>query len=214
MEKHIIENMNYQKELDKIIEYNKNNNIKPRLLLHSCCAPCTSYCIEYLNEYFDITLYFYNPNMSSIEEYDKRANELMRLVKEMELDDIDIIIEEFQSSEFLKAAKGLEDEPERGLRCNECFKLRLHKSGVYAKENGFDYFTTTLSISPHKNAKLLNVIGGEIEDTLGIKYLYSDFKKKNGYKRSIELSKEYNLYRQDFCGCNFSKSYGKRNDSY
>ena len=212
MEKNIIENMNYQKELDKIIEYNKNNNIKPRLLLHSCCAPCTSYCLEYLNEYFDITLYFYNPNMSSIEEYDKRANELKRLVKEMGLDNVDIIIEEFESSEFIKASKGLENEPERGLRCNECFKLRLNKSGLYAKDNGFEYFTTTLSISPHKNAKLLNIIGGEIEELVGVKYLYSDFKKKNGYKRSIELSKEYNLYRQDFCGCNFSAVYGKRND--
>ena len=201
--------MNYQKELDKIIEDNKKNNIKPKLLLHSCCAPCTSYCLEYLHEYFDITLYFYNPNMSNREEYDKRANELIRLVKEMGLSsEVDIIIEEYASDEFLKASKGLEDEPERGLRCNECFKLRLNKSGMYAKENKFEYFTTTLSISPHKNAKLLNIIGGELEDILGVKYLYSDFKKKNGYKRSIELSNEYNLYRQNFCGCNFSKNNG------
>jgi predicted adenine nucleotide alpha hydrolase (AANH) superfamily ATPase len=209
MNRNIVENMNYQKELDKIIEDNKKNNIKPKLLLHSCCAPCTSYCLEYLHEYFDITLYFYNPNMSNREEYDKRANELIRLVKEMGLSsEVDIIIEEYASDEFLKASKGLEDEPERGLRCNECFKLRLNKSGMYAKENKFEYFTTTLSISPHKNAKLLNIIGGELEDILGVKYLYSDFKKKNGYKRSIELSNEYNLYRQNFCGCNFSKNNG------
>jgi predicted adenine nucleotide alpha hydrolase (AANH) superfamily ATPase len=209
MNRNIVENMNYQKELDKIIEDNKKNNIKPKLLLHSCCAPCTSYCLEYLYEYFDITLYFYNPNMSNREEYDKRANELIRLVKEMGLSsEVDIIIEEYASDEFLKASKGLEDEPERGLRCNECFKLRLNKSGMYAKENKFEYFTTTLSISPHKNAKLLNIIGGELEDILGVKYLYSDFKKKNGYKRSIELSNEYNLYRQNFCGCNFSKNNG------
>jgi predicted adenine nucleotide alpha hydrolase (AANH) superfamily ATPase len=147
--------------------------------------------------------------MSNREEYDKRANELIRLVKEMGLSsEVDIIIEEYASDEFLKASKGLEDEPERGLRCNECFKLRLNKSGMYAKENKFEYFTTTLSISPHKNAKLLNIIGGELEDILGVKYLYSDFKKKNGYKRSIELSNEYNLYRQNFCGCNFSKNNG------
>ena len=205
MNRNIVENMNYQKELDKIIEDNKKNNIKPKLLLHSCCAPCTSYCLEYLHEYFDITLYFYNPNMSNREEYDKRANELIRLVKEMGLSsEVDIIIEEYASDEFLKASKGLEDEPERGLRCNECFKLRLNKSGMYAKENKFEYFTTTLSISPHKNAKLLNIIGGELEDILGVKYLYSDFKKKNGYKRSIELSNEYNLYRQNYCGCCYS----------
>jgi predicted adenine nucleotide alpha hydrolase (AANH) superfamily ATPase len=209
MNRNIVENMNYQKELDNIIEENKKNNIKPKLLLHSCCAPCTSYCLEYLQEYFDITLYFYNPNMSTREEYDKRANELIRLVKEMGLSSkVDIIIEEYKSEEFLNASKGLEQEPERGLRCNECFRLRLNKSGIYAKDNKFDYFTTTLSISPHKNAKLLNIIGRELEDIVGVKYLYSDFKKKNGYKRSIELSNEYNLYRQNFCGCNFSKNNG------
>ncbi|MBE5934230.1 MAG: epoxyqueuosine reductase QueH [Lachnospiraceae bacterium] len=199
-------NINYQKELDIIIEENSKKGVKPRLILHSCCAPCTSYCIEYLNRYFDITLYFYNPNISNEEEYNKRAKELIRLIKEMKLDNqIECIIEKYESEEFYKVAKGLEKEPERGARCTECFLLRLNKSAIYAKEKGVDYFTTTLTISPHKNAVLLNEIGKKLGDEYGVNYLYSDFKKKNGYKRSIELSSEYNLYRQDFCGCIYSK---------
>ncbi len=159
--------------------------------------------LEYLSSYFDITLYYYNPNISPESEYVYRYEELLRLVDETE-SDAKTVMGDYEPEKFLKLAEGREDEAEGGERCFLCYKLRLSKSGEYAKENGFDYFTTTLSISPYKNAEKLNTIGGEIADNLGIKYLYSDFKKKNGYKRSIELSKEYGLYRQDYCGCSFS----------
>ena len=204
-------NINYQRELDKIIDKIKCDSInanyeKPKLLLHACCAPCASYCIEYLEPFFDITLYFYNPNIVNDEEYSKRANELIRLVEEMGLNDIvKVIIKDFNNREFYEAAKGFEKEPERGKRCEKCFKLRLEDTAEYASQNNYDYFTTTLTISPHKDAVLINNIGKEIGEKHNIEYLYSDFKKKNGYKRSIELSREYNLYRQNFCGCVFSK---------
>ena len=204
-------NINYQKELDKIIDKikvdSKNENFKkPTLLLHACCAPCSSYCIEYLEPFFDITLYFYNPNIVSENEYSKRASELIRLVEEMKLSrSVSVIVNEYDNNEFYNIAKGLEKEPERGKRCRECFVLRLDNTASYASNNKFDYFTTTLTISPHKDAKLINELGMIIAEKYNIKYLYSDFKKKNGYKRSIELSKEYDLYRQDFCGCIYSK---------
>ena len=198
--------LNYQQMLEKVINYNIENNVRPKLLLHSCCAPCSSYCLEYLVSYFDITLYFYNPNITSEEEYIKRADELKRLVKEMGINSkVKIIVEEYGCEEFYRISKGLENEPERGRRCLECFELRLDKTANYAKRNDFDYFTTTLTISPHKNADLLNAIGEKKGKEYNVDYLFSDFKKKNGYKRSIELSTEYNLYRQDFCGCIYSK---------
>ena len=198
-------NENYQKVLENIIKENNQKGIIPKLLLHSCCAPCSSYCIEYLSKYFDITLYFYNPNISKEEEFDKRANELTRLVDSMSLArPINVIIEQYEPNEFYEIAKGLENEPERGKRCEECFKLRLERSAQYARKNNFDYFTTTLSISPHKDAQLLNEIGRDFSRKYNIPYLFSDFKKKNGYKRSIELSTEYNLYRQNYCGCIYS----------
>ena len=196
---------NYQKVLENIIKGNEQIGKIPKLLLHSCCAPCSSYCIEYLSKYFDITLYFYNPNISKKEEFNKRANELTRLVDSMPLTrPINVIIEQYEPNEFYEIAKGLENEPERGKRCEECFKLRLERSAQYARKNNFDYFTTTLSISPHKDAQLLNEIGKDFSRKYNIPYLFSDFKKKNGYKRSIELSTEYDLYRQNYCGCIYS----------
>lgn len=197
---------NYQKKLEEIIAFNQKNDIIPSLLLHSCCAPCSSYCIEYLSQYFDITLYFYNPNISCKDEFEKRARELTRLVNSMPLSrKINTVIEHYNPQEFYTISKGLEQEPERGERCTKCFNLRLNKSADYAAKNNFDYFSTTLSISPHKDAQLLNEIGKEISSIYNIEYLFSDFKKRNGYKRSIELSNEYNLYRQNYCGCIFSK---------
>ena len=196
--------MNYQLKMEEIIESNKGQ--KMTLLLHSCCAPCSSYVLEYLTNYFDITILFYNPNISSCEEYDKRLQELKRLVKEMpHKNRIDIVEGKYEPEVFYDIAKGLEDVREGGERCFKCYLLRLEEAAKYAKSKNFDYFTTTLSISPHKNAQKLNEIGEELENKYDIKYLYADFKKKNGYKRSIELSKEYHLYRQDFCGCIYSQ---------
>ncbi len=197
---------NYQKKLDELIALNQKNNTIPSLLLHSCCAPCSSYCIEYLSQYFDITLYFYNPNISYKEEFAKRADELTRLINSMPLTrKVNLVIENFEPDEFYQIAKGLEKEPERGARCEKCFYLRLDKSAQYAKAHNYDYFSTTLSISPHKDAQLLNEIGAKISSIYKVDYLFSDFKKKNGYKRSIDLSNEYNLYRQNYCGCVYSK---------
>lgn len=198
--------INYQKELEKIIEKNKMDGIIPTLLLHACCAPCSSYVLEYLSEYFQITVVFYNPNISSDEEYNHRAKELIRFINEMEfVNPVKVIIEDYIPEEFYSRVEGMENCKEGGSRCFKCYELRLERAAVMAKENGFDYFTTTLSISPLKNAEKLNEIGKKLEEKYDINYLYSDFKKKNGYKRSIELSKEHNLYRQNFCGCKFSK---------
>lgn len=197
---------NYQKFTEKIIEDNTKNNIKPRLLLHVCCAPCSSYVLEYLNEHFDITAYFYNPNISGENEFNHRAEELERFVAEFPMkNNVRVVIENYNHGEFIDMIKGKEDLREGGARCYDCYSMRLEKSARYAKENGFDMFTTTLSISPHKNAAWLNEIGKNMAEKYGIDYLFSDFKKKNGYKRSCDLSKEYNLYRQSFCGCEFSK---------
>lgn len=197
---------NYSKELDSII--NEISENKPKLLIHSCCAPCSSYVLEYLSEHFDITLLFYNPNISPKAEFEYRAGELERLVSEMQLDkETEIGIPEYNDREFYDAVKGLEDIPEGGERCFKCYEIRLKRAVQYAKENGFEYFTTTLSISPYKNAEKLNEIGECLAGECGeVKWLPSDFKKKNGYKRSIELSHKYNLYRQDYCGCVFSKA--------
>lgn len=196
--------MNYQLKLEEILKENKDKT--PKLLLHSCCAPCSSYVLEYLTNYFYITILFYNPNITSKEEYDKRFNELKRLVEELpHSNKIEIINYRYEPKEFIDIAKGLETAPEGGERCFKCYRLRLEEAAKYAKDNCYDYFTTTLSISPHKNAEKLNEIGEELSNIYEINYLYADFKKKGGYQRSIELSKKYDLYRQDFCGCIYSK---------
>lgn len=200
-------NINYQKVLDETI--NRIGDSRPKLLLHACCAPCSSYVLEYLSNYFNITLYFYNPNIYPYSEFEFRADELKRLVSEMKLD-IKTVVEEYDNESFEKVAKSYGDLPEGLTRCINCYKLRLEKSVKYAKENCFDFVTTTLSISPHKNAAKLNEIGGELAKEYGVEYLFSDFKKKNGYKRSCELSAEYNLYRQNYCGCKYSKMYNEK----
>ena len=197
---------NYSKELENIIRLNSGNN--PKLLIHSCCAPCLSYVLEYLSQHFDITLLYYNPNISPKSEFEYRVSELKRLVYEMPFDkEINIEIPEYNDREFYDEVKGMEDIPEGGERCFKCYEIRLRKAIEYGKENGFEYFTTTLSISPYKNAEKLNEIGERLAGEYGgVKWLPSDFKKKNGYKRSIELSRKYNLYRQDYCGCVYSKA--------
>lgn len=196
---------NYQRELEQLISNIEPGQV-PTLLLHACCAPCSSYCLEYLSQYFSITVLFYNPNISPAEEYQKRVDEIRRLISELPaINKISLIEGRYLPEEFYNAVKGLELEPEGGKRCPVCFELRLREAAVTAKKLGFDYFTTTLSISPLKDAEKLNDIGKMLSDEYGVAYLYSDFKKKNGYKRSIELSREYNLYRQNFCGCVFSK---------
>ena len=205
-----VNNINYQSELDKISEGLKISGIRPKLLLHSCCAPCSSYCLIYLREYFDITSFYYNPNISDESEYVKRFNELVRLANALNGEshpgaDIEVVDGFYGSEEFFAAAKGLEREPERGARCTECFRLRLGKTAEYAAENGFDYFTTSLTISPLKNAALINSVGMAVAEQNGAVWLPSDFKKRGGYQQSIELSKKYNLYRQNYCGCDFSR---------
>lgn len=199
--------INYQKELDRTIENITAQGVTPSLLLHVCCAPCSSYCLEYLSQYFNVTVYYYNPNISLKEEYDYRLSEEKRLVSLMSFKNpVKVIEGSYNPSEFFEAVRGLENEPEGGKRCEKCFKLRLESSAKVAKYGDFDYFTTTLSISPLKNAELLNSIGAWAAEKYGVKWLYSDFKKREGYKRSIVLSKKYNLYRQNYCGCIFSKS--------
>lgn len=196
--------MNFQKLLEQEIELIKNNKTKPKLLLHACCGPCSSYVIEYLSKYFDITIYYYNPNTYPESEYVRRLDELNKFVTNFN-STVNVIEEEYIPKEFYNAIRGLEHLGEKSERCYKCYELRMNKSAKYAKENSYDYFTTTLSISPYKNAKWINEIGKKLEQEIGIKYLYSDFKKKNGYKRSIELSKEYKMYRQEYCGCVYSK---------
>lgn len=199
--------INYQKELDVLIENLIKNEEVPTLLLHSCCAPCSSYVLEYLSKYFKITIFFYNPNIYPSEEYFRRVEEQKRFISELKVQNkIDIIEGKYDTENFYEISKGMEKEKEGGERCFKCYELRLKEAAIIANEKDFDYFTTTLSISPHKNAQKLNEIGKFLSEEYNIKYLYSDFKKKEGYKRSIELSKEYNLYRQDYCGCVFSKN--------
>lgn len=198
--------MNYQKELEKVINDIVNKNETPTLLLHSCCAPCSSYVLEYLSNYFKITIFYYNPNISPKEEFDKRIEEQKRLINELPVKNkVEFIEGKYDNDKYEDSIKGLEQEKEGGSRCHICYRLRLEETAKIAKETGFDYFTTTLSISPYKNAKVLNEIGEELGKIYNISYLYADFKKKNGYKKSIELSRIYNLYRQDYCGCEYSK---------
>lgn len=192
-------NINYDLELEKIIS---SLDYKPKLLLHSCCAPCSSAVIERLIPYFDITIIYYNPNIEPYEEYLVRKNEQINFIKDKSISFMD---SDYDNDVFKDISKGLEKEEEGGRRCSKCYYLRLEYTALKAKESNFDYFGTTLSVSPYKNSQKLNKIGEELEILYGVKYLYSDFKKKDGYKRSIELSKEYNLYRQNYCGCIYSK---------
>lgn len=198
--------MNYQKELDDIINNLILDQLRPKLLIHSCCAPCSSYILEYLSKFFEITIFYYNPNIFPEEEYGRRVEEQQRFIQTMPLhSEVHFIQGKYDPEEYYRQVNGLEEEAEGGSRCFVCYELRLKEAAKWASANGFDFFTTTLSISPYKNSDKLNEIGVKLEKEYGVTYLPSDFKKKNGYKRSIELSKEYDLYRQDYCGCVYSK---------
>ena len=196
-------NRNYQKELDRIIQ--KRGQKTPRVLLHSCCGPCSSSVLEYITQYFDVTLLWYNPNLYPKEEFDRRFQTQVELIEKMGLaDKVDILAESWKSEDYYRRIKGLENEPEGGKRCTECFRLRLLETARLAKHYGYDYFCTTLTLSRHKDAVLINAIGEEIARATGVSWLPSDFKKRNGENRSIELSEQYGLYRQLYCGCEFS----------
>ena len=195
---------NYQLKLDEII--NSLDGPK-KILLHSCCAPCSSYVIEYLSNYYYITILYYNPNIEPIDEYIKRKNEEIRFINEFKTKyKVDMIDIDYDNDTYHEVIKGLENEPEGGARCGKCFYLRMEKTAKMASDLGYDYFATTLTVSPYKNSETINKIGSILESKYNIKYLYSDFKKREGYKRSIALSKEYNLYRQHYCGCLYSKT--------
>ncbi|MBQ2696065.1 MAG: epoxyqueuosine reductase QueH [Clostridia bacterium] len=198
--------VNYKKLMDNEIERVRQAGRKPTLLLHACCAPCSSAVLEVLRQDFDITVFFYNPNIEPESEFLFRLEELQRLLPEMGLESVDVVAPPYDAGEFREIAVGLEALPEGGERCKRCYRLRLEKTISYAKEQGFEYVTTTLSVSPYKNAVWLNEIGRELGEKYGVSYLVSDFKKGEGYKRSCLLSKEYNLYRQDYCGCRYSKA--------
>ena len=196
---------NFQIEMEKLIAAFRDR--RPTLLLHACCAPCSSYVLESIAKYFDITMYFYDPNITPAEEYEKRYSELKRLLREAPFaNGIKIMESAYEPEKFFEIAKGLEDIPEGGERCFKCYRLRLEKTAQTAKEHGFDYFATTLSISPYKSSAKLAEISLALEKEYGVNWLPSDFKKRGGYKRSIELSKEYELYRQDYCGCVYSQA--------
>ena len=213
--------VNYHKELEKEIKKWSDKEMCPTILLHSCCAPCSSYCMEYLSKYAEITAFYYNPNITDENEYRHRVAELKRLIDEMFVGQTDEVLikdktstvhkpsfieGEYDPDYFYNIAKGLESEPECGRRCIKCYELRLRKTAEEAAKGGYDYFTTTLTISPLKDAQVLNRLGIKLGEEYGVKYLPSDFKKNGGYQRSIELSREYNLYRQNYCGCEFSKT--------
>lgn len=196
---------NYQREQDSVLAALPQEKI-PTLLLHACCAPCSSYVLEYLSQYFAITVLFYNPNIAPTDEYEKRRTELERLIAEQpHRHPVQIMECRYDPERFFHETRGMEEIPEGGDRCTVCYRMRLTEAAKAAKEGGFDWFTTTLSISPLKNAEKLNRIGEELAEEYGVKHLPSDFKKKEGYKRSITLSHEYGLYRQNYCGCIFSK---------
>lgn len=197
--------INYQKEMEKEINRIQKEGYVPKLLLHSCCAPCSSYCIEYLSEYFNITILYYNPNIYPQEEYEKRVVEQQEFIQKFPVKNpVNFIEGHYDTNKFYDTVKGYEKCEEGGERCFLCYRLRLEETAKYAVDKEFDYFTTTLSISPLKNASKLNEIGLEISKKYGVKYLCSDFKKKNGYKRSTEISNEYGMYRQNYCGCVYS----------
>lgn len=198
-----MEKINYQVKMEEELS---RLDSKKKILLHSCCAPCSSHVISVLTEYFDIIIFYYNPNIEPYLEYQKRKEEEIRFIKEFPHNNkIEIIDCDYDNNLYHEKVKGLENEPEKGKRCTVCFKMRLEKTAQVAKEKHCDYFGTTLTVSPYKNASLLNAIGKELEEKYHIKYLHSDFKKKNGYKHSIELANKYNLYRQNYCGCIYSK---------
>ena len=202
-----MEKKNYDKLMQEIIEKNQELEIVPTLLLHTCCAPCSSAVIERLSKYFRITVFYYNPNIEPLEEYLKRKEEQKRFLSEVTTPyPINFLDCDYEHEEFIQLSKGLENEKEGGPRCLKCYRLRLLKTALKAQEFHFDYFGTSLTVSPYKNAQVLNQIGEELQKKFNVKYLYSDFKKRNGYKRSTELSKDYHLYRQDYCGCSFSKA--------
>ena len=197
---------NYSEKCEQILKSLKD---KKNILIQSCCGPCSSYVITYLLTYFNITILYYNPNIYPYEEYIKRKKEQIKQINELNKineNKITIMDCDYENDIYEKEIKGLEKEPERGKRCEVCYKLRMKKTAILAKKNNYDYFCTTLSVSPYKNANLINQIGKELEEEYNIKWLYSDFKKKNGYKISIELSQKYNMYRQNYCGCIYSKN--------
>jgi len=198
--------MNYQLEMEKIIDANQKMKKVPTLLLHSCCAPCSSSVLEQLSKYFKITIFYYNPNITDELEYQKRVLEQKKFISMINAENpISFIEGRYEPKLFFETIKGLEDLGEGSERCFRCYRLRLEETAKNAKKLNYDYFTTTLSISPYKNSKVLNEIGNELENKYDISYLCADFKKKDGYKRSIYLSSQYNLYRQDYCGCVYSK---------
>lgn len=201
-----MEKINYQLITDKMTAELSEGGARKKLLLHACCAPCATYVVEYLSKYFDITLFFSNPNITDKNEYTKRLGELYRFVDIAPFcNGISVVEDKISATEFFQAVKGFENEQEGGERCSICFRLRISRTAEYAAKNGFDLFATTLTVSPHKNAQLINEIGYEYEESTGIRYLPSDFKKRGGYQRSIVLSREFNIYRQQYCGCGFSK---------
>ena len=208
-----LQKINYQKELEKLLTRLEKEEKVPTLLLHSCCAPCSSYVLEYLSQYFKITVFYYNPNIYPESEYTKRILEQQKLIEEMHFRyPVSFLAGKYDRDRFYEMAKGLEDVPEGGERCFKCYRLRMEEAAKLAKEGGYDYFTTTLSISPLKNAQKINEIGEELAEIYKVPHLTSDFKKKNGYKRSIELSHEHDLYRQNYCGCVFSKREAQERD--
>ena len=198
-----MDKINYQLETDRVIE--RLGGRRERLLLHACCAPCASYVLEYLTRHFDVTVFFCNPNITGRDEYLKRLGELYKLCERAPFcRDVSVVEDDISPDAFFEAAKGLEQEPEGGARCEKCFALRLERTAEYARAHGFPMFATTLTVSPHKNAALVNALGAAQAESSGVEYLPSDFKKRGGYQRSIALSREYNIYRQQYCGCVFS----------
>ena len=198
-------NRNYQKELEALLS--TLDGRRPRLLLHSCCGPCSSYCLEYLTQYFDVTVFFYNPNILPREEYEKRLYWQRRLLEEAPFArGVALIAPEWDDGEFFRAAQGLESEREGGARCTRCFRLRLERTAREAEAGDYDYFATTLTVSPHKDAERINALGFALAEGLRTRWLPSDFKKRNGYLRSIELSREFGLYRQSWCGCGLGEA--------
>ena len=197
--------INYQSEMERELERIARAGVRPKLALHACCAPCSSAVLERLHEAFEIAVYYYNPNIAPEEEFRRRAAEQRRLASEMPLRDVRVAVGDYDPERYYELVRGHEGDPEGGARCAICFEMRLRKTAAFAREIGADYFTTTLSISPLKDAQLLNELGARIAAESGVAYLHSDFKKREGYKRSCALSEEYGLYRQDYCGCVFSR---------
>jgi predicted adenine nucleotide alpha hydrolase (AANH) superfamily ATPase len=206
--------VNYQRMLERALDLISSAGTPPKLLLHSCCGPCSSYVLEYLTKYFTITIIYYNPNIYPESEFEKRAAVQRSLLTDMRFSNpVDLVVCDYEPAPFNEAVRGLENEPEGGKRCGKCFELRLKETARLAKDLNYDFFTTTLSVSPHKNAQALNELGEKLAEEYGVPYLFSDFKKRDGYKRSIELSELYGLYRQDYCGCLYSLNSKKTTSS-